>query len=52
MTLFARFCARGIEEYMNTFLDMQSNKYVVTKASVAIFQYIYHASGATWGAIR
>jgi len=48
-TLFDRFCEGGIDEYMNTFLDRQSNKDAVIKAGVAIFQYIYHAAGATLG---
>jgi len=47
-----RFCAGGIDEYMSTFLDMQSTKDAVIKAGVAIFKYICHASGATLGAIR
>ena len=34
----------GMDEHMNVFLDVQANnKDEVTKAGIAVLQYIYHA---------
>ena len=51
-TLFDRLCAGDIDEYMDTFLDVQATKDEVIESGAAIFQHIYHASGTALGMIR
>ena len=51
-TLFDRLCAGKVDEHMEVFLEIETNKDTVISAGVEIFKYIYLASDTTLSATR
>ena len=51
-TIFFRFCARDIDEYMDIFLDTEATMEAVIQAGIAVSEYIYHGLDTTLGENR
>ena len=50
--IFFWFCAGGVDEYMDIFLDTEAIKEAVIQLGTAIFQYIYYGSDTILGKIQ